>query len=101
MDKFDFLALLKQYLKHVHSEMMNSTIKSLLLSKIKQNYKTLFPNIYDSMEAEMHNIDSRLMLSLVVLIQSLLFELQGHLEPKQYEDLKEALDLWDVRRKFG
>ena len=52
------------------------------------------------MDAEMHNIDSRLMISLVILIKGLLFELQDHLEPKQYEDLKEVLDLWYIPRKF-
>jgi hypothetical protein len=41
------------------------------------------------------------MLSLVILIKGLLFELQDHLENGQYEDLKEILDLWYVPRKYG
>ncbi|TET57076.1 MAG: hypothetical protein E3J52_10890 [Promethearchaeota archaeon] len=101
MTELNYLELLKQCLTHVHSELMTSTLKSLFLSNIKQSYKIIFPNIYDFMEAEMHNIDSRLMISLVILIQGLLFELQGHLEEKQYEDLKEVLDRWYVPRKFG
>jgi len=101
MAESNYLELLKQCLKQVHSELMTSTLKNFFLSNIKQSYKIIFPNIYDSMDAEMHSIDSRLMLSLVILIKGLLFELQDHLEKKQYEDLKDILDLWYVPRKYG
>ncbi|KKM86922.1 hypothetical protein LCGC14_1274160 [marine sediment metagenome] len=80
---------------------MNSGTKKLYLSYLKQDIKSTFPNIYDSMEVEMHNIDSRLMISLAILIKELLFILQDHLEDGQYEDFKEVLDLWYVPRKFG
>ncbi|KKM63004.1 hypothetical protein LCGC14_1515920 [marine sediment metagenome] len=95
------LELIKQSLKIVFSEIVNSKAKKLYLSYLKQDIKSTFSNIYDSMDVEMHNIDSRLMISLAILIKELLLILQDHLEDGQYEDLKEVLDLWYVPRKFG
>ena len=95
------LEIMKQSLKIVYSEILNSGVKKLYLSYIKQDFKSKFPNIYDSMEVEMHNIDSRLLISLAVLIKEFLFILQDHLEEGQYEDFKEICDLWNGPRKFS
>lgn len=100
-DNIEFLELLKQYLSQVHSEIMNSTAKKLFLLYFKQDFKSVFPNIYNSMEAEMHNIDGRLLILLAMSIKLLLFELQEHLEDEQYQSMIKILDLWNVPRRFG
>lgn len=100
-NKNEFLELIIKCLRQGYSEILNSQAKKLFLSYLKQDFKSIFPNIYDSMEAEMHNIDGHLLILLVMSIKALLFELQGLLDDERYQSLIEILDLWNVPRRFG